>query len=203
MYLEGFKMDKLAAVLAGYLLGSVNFSILITRFLFGKDIRDGGSGNAGATNTARQFGIVYGVLVLAGDVLKAVAALYAGTLICGTDGILYAGAACVAGHCYPVFHRFKGGKGVAVGATAVFAVDWRVGACAVLFFAVAVFLSKKVSLGSVIGAMSVPVTALLISAPWFKLVLAVFVAGLVIARHAENIKRLRMGTEPDFSLHPR
>ena len=153
-------------LVAGYLLGSLSFSIILSR-LIGRDIRKEGSGNAGATNMTRVFGWAAGIATLLFDFLKALAAMLIGRALLGDVGICLGGIASMTGHCFPVFHNFKGGKGIATGAAIGWMIDWRVFVCILVVFLIVSLLSKKVSLGSV-------------------------------CRHAENIRRLRAGTEPDF-----
>ncbi|MCR5576916.1 MAG: glycerol-3-phosphate 1-O-acyltransferase PlsY [Oscillospiraceae bacterium] len=193
---------KYAAILIGaYLLGSMSLSILVSGALFGKDIRTQGSGNAGATNMARVFGWGAGLLTLAGDAAKAVVCMLVGKALAGDVGLALAGMACIFGHCYPVFHDFKGGKGVSVGGVIAFGIDWRVGLCVVGVFLLGALLSKKVSLGSILGAITVTAASVAfgLSAP--KIVLAAFSMALCIWRHRGNIQRLLAGTEPDFKAH--
>ena len=118
----------LIILLGGYLLGSLNISIILSRIL-GRDIRKQGSGNAGATNMTRVFGWAAGVATLAFDVLKAFAAMWIGRKLLGNTGVSLGGMAVMAGHCFPVFYNFKGGKGIATGAAVGFMIDWRVGDC--------------------------------------------------------------------------
>ncbi|MCR5136421.1 MAG: glycerol-3-phosphate 1-O-acyltransferase PlsY [Oscillospiraceae bacterium] len=182
---------------AGYLMGSLSFSIILSGIL-GRDIRRQGSGNAGATNMTRVFGWGAGVATLAFDMLKALAAMLLGRSLLGDVGICLAGMAVMLGHCFPVFHHFRGGKGIATGAALGLMIDWRVFVSIVAAFLIGALLSKKVSLGSICAALTI-VPATWIFAPRAPL-LALAVFGMVIAltRHRENIRRLIAGTEPDF-----
>ena len=190
-------------VLAGYLLGSMSVSILVSSRIMGGDVRTKGSGNAGATNMARVYGWSAGVLTLAGDALKAAVSMVIGYILLGDYGLAAGGIACIIGHCYPVYHCFKGGKGVSVGAAIALAIDWRVFvAVAVTFFVVA-FISKKVSLGSVCGAVMITVASALFGETLPKLILAIVSMILVVFQHRENLKRLYAGTEPDFKAGKR
>ena len=182
----------------GYFLGSLSFSIIISKLFLGRDIRKHGSGNAGATNMTRVFGWAAGVATLAFDFLKGMAAMLIGQKLLGDPGVCLGGMSVMAGHCFPIFHRFKGGKGIATGAAVGFMIDWRVGAAIVAAFLIGAFLSKKVSVGSITAALTiVPATWIFASRP-SMIALAVFSMVLAITRHSENIKRLRAGTEPDF-----
>lgn len=189
----------LTAVCA-YFLGSVSVSILLSRGIMNADVRAHGSGNAGATNMARVFGLRMGAVTLAGDMLKAALAMLLGFALLGERGMCVAGALCLVGHCYPALHEFRGGKGVSVGTAVFLAADWRVLAVAVVFFALAAFLSRKVSLGSLAAAVSCFAAAAYLALPLPRLLLVAFTMLLVILRHRENIIRLVRGTEPDFTL---
>lgn len=191
----------LTAVCA-YFLGSVSVSILLSRGIMNADVRAHGSGNAGATNMARVFGLRMGAVTLAGDMLKAAMAMLLGFALLGERGMCVAGALCLVGHCYPALHEFRGGKGVSVGTAVFLAADWRVLAVAVVFFALAAFLSRKVSLGSLAAAVSGFAAAAYLALPLPRMLLVAFTMLLVILRHRENIIRLVRGTEPDFTLGP-
>ena len=189
----------LTAVCA-YFFGSVSVSILLSRSVMNADVRAHGSGNAGATNRARVFGLRMGAVTLAGDMLKAALAMLLGFALLGERGMCVAGALCLVGHCYPALHEFRGGKGVSVGTAVFLAADWRVLAVAVVFFALAALLSRKVSLGSLAAAVSGFAAAAYLALPLPRLLLVAFTMLLVILRHRENIIRLVRGTEPDFTL---
>ena len=184
-------------IMVGYVLGSLSFSIILSRIL-GRDIRNQGSGNAGATNMTRVFGWGAGVGTLVFDMLKAVVAMLIGRALLGEAGICAGGIASMVGHCWPVFYHFKGGKGISAGAAVAAMIDWRVLITVVILFLIAAFLSKKVSVGSLCASVGI-FFATLIFAPRFPMLLLAFV-GMCIAvyRHKENINRLRAGTEPDF-----
>lgn len=191
-------MKILAVAVISYLLGSLSASILLSRTAWGKDVRNAGSGNAGATNMARSFGLGAGFLTLGCDMLKALAAVWLGSFLLGDVGIAIGGIACMIGHCFPVFHQFKGGKGISVGAALGLAIDWRVFVVIVAVFLIVAFLSKKVSLGSVSAALAITVSAILFHVGTPKLILAVCAMCLAIFQHRKNLERLLKGTEPDF-----
>lgn len=185
-------------IVAGYVLGSLSISILLSKNLLGRDVRRHGSGNAGATNMARVFGMHAGLITLAGDMLKAAAALLLGWLLCGDVGMMLGGISCLLGHCFPVLHGFKGGKGVASGAMVALAIDWRVFLCVVGAFLIGAFITKKVSFGSICGCLAIFIASALFGVSTPRLILAAASMLLVIARHRENIVRLINGTESDF-----
>ena len=188
----------IATVILSYLLGCLSLSIFLSNRLLGKDIRSCGSGNAGATNMARVYGLKMGLLTLLADAAKAVAAMLIGSFLLGEDGLCIAGCMCLVGHCFPAFHNFRGGKGVSVGAAIVFFIDVRAGLISAAVFFLAAVLSKRVSLGSVCAAVSIFISSLLLGLSVPKVILALFTMITVTARHKENIKRLINGTEPAF-----
>ncbi len=185
-------------IVAGYLLGSLSASVLLSKLGWGRDVRKHGSGNAGATNMARVFGLGAGFATLAGDMLKAAAAMYLGMKLLGDVGIAAGGIACVLGHCFPVFHEFRGGKGISVGAMVGLAIDWRVFVGVVVVFLIVAFLTRKVSAGSLAACVAITVFALVFQVSTPKLILAITVMCIAIFQHRSNIKRLAEGTEADF-----
>ena len=190
-------LKYLFIVVGGYLLGSVSVSIILSRLL-GTDVRKKGSGNAGATNMARNFGLLAGFATLAGDFLKAVIVMYVGHRLCGDWGLMAGGMACTTGHCFPLFYDFRGGKGISVGAAIGLMIDWRVFVGIVVVFLIGAFLSKKASFGSLCAAVAIVALALLLAMPLPKLLLAIYAAVIAVFQHRANIKRLSEGTEPDF-----
>lgn len=188
----------LIVILAGYLLGSMSTSLILSKLGWGKDVRKHGSGNAGATNMARVFGLGAGFATLAGDMLKAALALWLGSALLGDPGIAAGGGACILGHCFPVFHDFRGGKGISVGAMIGLAIDWRVFIGIVVVFLIVAFLTKKVSAGSLAASIAVSILAVVFHVSTPKLVLAIFAMCVAIFQHRNNIKRLAEGTEADF-----
>ncbi|MBQ3866419.1 MAG: glycerol-3-phosphate acyltransferase [Clostridia bacterium] len=143
--------------LCGYLLGSVNPAVILSKKLYGKDVRDFGSGNAGMTNMFRCFGKKAGFLTLAGDVLKALLAVLAGYLVLGDRGSYVAGFFCLLGHAFPVFHRFRGGKGVIVSAVTILLIDPLVFLILALIFALMFLATRIVSASSITAAFFLPI----------------------------------------------
>lgn len=183
---------------AGYLLGSIPFGVLLTRLFGAGDLRQIGSGNIGATNVLRtgRKGLAAATLVL--DGLKgAVAVLLARHFVpeLGDHAAMIAGAAAMIGHCYPIWLKFKGGKGVATLLGVSAALAWPIGVVFALVWVATVVIFRISSLGGMLGAVSAPITTLVMG----NMVFAAGLAGLaliVLRRHSENIARLRAGTEP-------
>lgn len=187
-------------LLAGYLIGSINPAIILSR-VKGTDIRKMGSGNAGATNTLRNFGKTAALIVTLCDVLKCViAVLISGTIavLINSDFVLFGKIAsavgCILGHNFPLYFSFKGGKGVLVSATAIFMLDYRIGLIALLSFIIIFALSKYVSLGSILSSCVAVIISAFISDTYIFLFVA-FASILTIIRHRTNIKRLIAGEE--------
>lgn len=186
--------------LASYLIGSLCASIPISKRIYGEDVRNKGSGNAGATNMARCFGIEAGLLTLCIDMLKTVIAMLLGRYAAGESGMALAGAFCIVGHCFPLFFDFHGGKGVSVGAAMALIQGPGVFLTAMGVFGIIVVLRKKVSLASISAAACLPLASWLFSASFPMLIMSAFSGVLVIVMHRENIKRLINGTEAEFKV---
>ena len=186
-------------LLAGYLIGSVNSAILLVRSKFKRDVRASGSGNAGATNVARVYGTAIGVLTLACDVGKAVIACLIGWAAMGRPGLMTAGLGCLIGHCWPLFFKFKGGKGVAVAAGTLLALDWRMFLIIISLFAMCVVLWGRVSLGSIVGVAAFPPLYYLFHGADAALAIGTVMCLLVVFQHRQNIRRLIHGEEPRFT----
>ena len=193
----------IAAAAAGYLLGSVSASVLLSKLAFRRDVRAEGSGNAGATNVARVFGMWAGIATLLADVGKTVLAILLGQWLAGDMGLCIAGIACILGHCWPVYFHFRGGKGVSVGAAIGLMIDWRVFVIIFIVFFVTFALCQIVSVCSIASAVALPVAACLLGVTTPKLVLAIVTGVLVIFMHRGNIHRLLTGTENKLSFHKR
>ncbi len=191
--------------LLGYFLGSVNFAVVISRLKFHDDIRNHGSGNAGATNMMRTYGKAAGIATLAGDIMKGIVTVMIARMLVGEVWAYLAGMCCVIGHAYPCYYRFKGGKGVAV--TAAIALILEPVAFLVIFavFAIVVGFTKYVSLGSVMGALMYPLILHNILESRFghsdiRMIFVFVICFLVIWLHRENIKRLQEGRENKISF---
>lgn len=191
----------LVTMVCAYLLGSLSFAIIVCKLTLGRDIRDYGSGNAGLTNAYRTMGGAKTLLVLLGDLAKAAAALEIGGALLGQGGKLLAGAFVILGHVYPIYFGFRGGKGVLVGAMTLLLFDWRIFLIALALFFIAVAITRWVSLGSILGAISFPFTMYYFYRSPLYTVVAVILSGAVIYLHRSNIKRILTGKENKFTLH--
>jgi glycerol-3-phosphate acyltransferase PlsY len=189
---------EIILIVFGYLLGSVPTGFILGS-MAGVDVRKAGSGNVGATNVARVAGKRQGILTLIGDTAKGVVpvilALQMGANLTTT---VMAGAAAFVGHLYPVFLKFRGGKGVAT-ALGVFVALAPVAALVLILMFIAIALSSRiVSVGSIATAMAAPLILWLFSYPPIVVGMAVFIAAAITLRHRSNIQRLLNGTEPRF-----
>jgi glycerol-3-phosphate acyltransferase PlsY len=182
----------------GYLLGSIPFGVILTRLFGAGDLRQIGSGNIGATNVLRtgRKGLAAATLLL--DGAKGAAAVLLARYFApemGDDGAMIAGAAAMIGHCYPLWLKFRGGKGVATLLGLALALAWPIGLVFAAVWLGAVLLLKISSLGGMLGAVAAPIAALALGYPTYAIGLA-GLAVIVLWRHRENIARLRAGTEP-------
>lgn len=194
-------VSVLVMAAAAYLIGSVNFSIILSKAMTGKDIRESGSGNAGATNMLRTYGKKMGALTLLLDVLKGVIAVWLVRRFSNSDTLAYfAGLFVILGHNFPIYFGFKGGKGVATSLGVVLVLDWRVGLIVALAAILIMAFTRYVSLGSICGGalfIIIEIAKALITddISIVRLICAVLIGGLLIIRHHENIRRLLSGTE--------
>jgi len=192
---------------AAYLLGSIPFGLLFAKLFGGGDVRKAGSGNIGATNVARVVGPLAGVLTLMFDTAKGAAAVWlAGRFTQESATWMMIGAiAVLLGHCFPVWLKFKGGKGVATALGVFLALCPLAAAAALLLFLLCVAYWRYVSLGSVAAAAAMPLTIYFLWAPHHAPPISVdagtlAIALLVIYKHDGNLQRLVEGTEPRFSF---
>lgn len=192
-----------------YAIGSINFSVILSKKMAGFDVREKGSGNAGSTNMLRAVGKKAAILTLVCDILKGVVsiliAFLVGKIVKDVDRALLiqiAGILVVIGHTFPIFFGFKGGKGVATSFGVLLMVNWKIGFICLTFALVIIIASKMVSMGSIGAAILFPVLTIFINEHYivsasglkyfiFSLILAVF----VIFNHRENVKRILNGTE--------
>lgn len=200
-----------------YLIGSVNFSILISKKVAGFDVREKGSGNAGTTNMLRSVGKGAAVITLILDILKGVVAIYVAILygnmvsklanIAVDNSILVqiAGIFVIIGHTFPIYFGFKGGKGVATALGILLTTNYQIGLICLVFAIILIVLTRMVSVGSLAAAILFPVLTLFLSKEnfiiegnyiWYSIIVAL----IVIFNHRTNVKRLLNGTENKISF---
>ena len=204
------------AVIA-YLIGSINFSVILSKKMAGFDVREKGSGNAGTTNMLRSVGKKAAVITLFCDILKGVVsiviAIIVGNIAKNLDRELLlqiAGIAVVLGHTFPIFFGFKGGKGVATSLGVLLMSNWQIGLICLVFALVLMALTRMVSLGSCAAAVLFPVLTLFINQHYTVLtdgksgrvyfIYSVILAIIVLYNHRSNIKRILSGTENKLSF---
>ena len=200
----------IVAVIA-YLLGSISFSVIISKKIAGFDVREKGSGNAGSTNVLRTVGKKAAVLTLICDVLKGVVAVLIATLVGKIwkelDGALLvqlAGIFVIIGHTFPIFFKFKGGKGVATSLGVLLITNWQIGLICLGFALVLMALTQMVSVGSIGAAILYPVLTIFITQNYIVtgnyIISSIIIAVLVVFNHRSNVKRLLSGTENRINL---
>jgi glycerol-3-phosphate acyltransferase PlsY len=191
--IESPAMETAAALLGAYLIGSISFAIVVSRVLRLPDPRSYGSRNPGMTNVLRTGRKAAAVLTLAGDAGKGWAAVWAASFL--TAEAAFAGLAAFLGHLFPVFHRFRGGKGVATAAGVLFGLDWRLGVGTLAAWLVIAATLRYASLASIVAAVFAPfASALLLD--WKSALIVGAMALLLTWRHRGNVARLFAGTEP-------
>ncbi len=190
--------------LVGYFAGSISPATVAGK-MYGIDIRKEGSGNPGTTNVLRTLGKKAAAVTLVIDVLKGYLPAAAAGLLVSETALIAAATGAILGHMWPVFFHFKGGKGVATTFGAIMAFDWRVGLFALVFALLGVFLTKRVSCGSIAASIAFPIAAYLFinrfpgSLGW-EYLWAAALGILIIWRHRSNIMRLIKGEEPPLGL---
>ena len=211
-------MEYIIIAIIAYLIGSINFSILISKKKAGYDIRQKGSGNAGTTNMLRNLGKKYAAITLICDVLKGVVAIgiaiIVGNILGDTNKALLvqiAGVAVVIGHTFPIFFGFKGGKGVATSLGILLMTNWQLGLICLVFALVLMALTRVVSMGSIAAAILYPILTLFVGGGHYIVessglgngyfIYSVVLAVIVIFNHRENIKRILSGTENKISFN--
>lgn len=207
----------------GYLLGSVNTAIVVSKAMYGEDIRTKGSGNAGMTNMMRTYGKGPAAITFIGDLMKTLIAMTVGTLVLGMNAAYLAGFFAILGHIAPIFHKFKGGKGVSSTAMFILYVDPLAFLAILAIFVLIVWGLKFLSLGSIICAFIFPylvysfenakLSSFIQANPnlpmesipyldlrFLRLVIMLLISFIIIFMHRSNIKRLANGTESKFSF---
>ena len=210
-------MEYVIMAIVAYLIGSINFSVLISKKKAGYDIREKGSGNAGTTNMLRNLGKKYAAITLVCDILKGIVAIciaiIVGKIMKDSNGALLvqvAGIAVVLGHTFPIFFGFKGGKGVATSLGILLLTNWQIGLICLVFAVVIIALSRMVSMGALAAAILFPVLTIFIGGEYYIVqgtglgngyfIYSVILAVIVAFNHRENIKRILNGTENKISF---
>lgn len=192
----------LVYVMIPYMLGSINTAVIISGKMYGEDVRSYGSGNAGFTNMMRIYGGKAAVITFVGDILKTVIAILIGWCVFGYLTAYIAGFACLVGHIYPMFYRFRGGKGVLCLTAMVLMLDWRIFLILLVCFVASVWMTKYISFGSVLCAMLFPLFLNRMNNSGLHMIeiIALAAAALVVFKHRSNIKRIFNGTESKFAF---
>ncbi len=211
-------INYFVVAIVAYLIGSVSFSVIFTKRFAGFDVREKGSGNAGTTNVLRTAGKGLAALTLLCDLLKGVAAvlvaLLVGEMIKADEQVRailvqLAGIFVIVGHTFPVFFKFKGGKGVATALGVILMVNWEVGLICLVYALILIALSRMVSIGSIATAILYPILCIFTNVNYIVggqqahinyVIYAVIMAIIVVFNHRENIKRLAQGTENKLSF---
>lgn len=194
------------AAFTGYLVSGINPAIILSKVIYGRDIRDLGSHNPGFTNFKRVFGMRWAIVVMITDLLKsALPALLFGYLFNFYLGQWHLGVTftcffSMLGHAYPIWYGFKGGKGFLVCLSAMWAVDWLVGAIATALMIVLLLITKYMSLSTTLAMLSCPVTMIILGISIIPVSIALISVLFMAIRHKENFARLYLGTESKFSF---
>lgn len=214
------------ALVLSYLIGSINFALIVSRIVARKDVRKMGSGNAGMTNVIRTVGIVPGLVTFVGDFCKGIAAPLIGkyllfpiifenapssvsAYLTPEYGVYICGILCIIGHAYPVFFSFRGGKGVSTAIAVLYCVNWLVATFVFVTFLLLFAITKIISVGSILGAIEFTLYNLLINVNKglptgefiYIIILSAVISVIIVFKHKENITRLRNGTEKQLSSH--
>lgn len=200
----------IAVFAIGYLIGSINFSVILSRKLAGFDLREKGSKNAGTTNMLRTVGKKGAAMVLILDIIKGVLAVFIAKLISGDFNTAIAcqiaAFSVVLGHTFPIFFEFKGGKGVATSIGVLLVLNWQIGLICLVYGIIMIALTRMVSLGSITAAILFPVLTIFIKDHYIAegftyVIFGIIMACFVLFNHRTNIKRLNEGTENRISFN--
>lgn len=201
----------LMVAIIAYAIGSISFSVIISKKMAGFDVREKGSGNAGTTNMLRNVGKRAAALTLLCDVLKGVLAIGIAIIVGKVNPdlnpaiLVQIAAICVVvGHTFPIFFGFKGGKGVATSLGVLLLINWKIGLICLVFGVILIALTQMVSLGSIAGAILFPVLTMFIHecyiVPGNYIIFSIIIGVFIAYNHRSNIKRLLNGTENKISF---
>lgn len=186
--------------LISYFVGSIPFSYLIPKYLSKVDIRQVGSGNTGTTNVVRTLGLKVGILAFIGDFLKGLLPTLAGYMLLGAIGGIIGGSFAVIGHCYPVWLKFKGGKGIATSAGVLVVLMPKIFIILLTIQFIIIFITKYMSLASITSAVLLPVFCMIFAVPTEVIIFAAGLGAFVIYRHRSNLMRLIRGEEKKLTI---
>lgn len=198
-----------AVAIIAYFIGSINFSVIISKKVAGFDLREKGSKNAGTTNMLRTVGKKAALVVLICDILKGVIAILIAKLMTSGEnqaiGVQIAAVAVVLGHTFPIFFGFKGGKGVATSIGILLVINWQIGLICIVYGVLILLLTRMVSLGSITAALLFPVLTIFIRTHYIAdgagyTIFGIIMAIIILFNHRSNIKRLNEGTENRISF---
>lgn len=191
----------IAAAVLGYVIGSVNAAVIITKYILKSDVRERGSKNAGAANVTRVFGPVAGGSTLLLDMAKVMLVMWLGGVMAGETGTATAAIACLTGHCLPIFFGFKGGKAVAVTAGIGLYMDWRLFLICIGIYLLAFLIKKTASIASLSGVTFMPITMLVLGGfSVSRYVVAIAAVAFVWIMHWPNLVRLAHHEEKAFAV---
>lgn len=204
-------IENIIVAIIAYLIGSINFSVILSKKMAGFDVREKGSGNAGTTNMLRAVGKKAAAITLICDILKGVVAIliamFIGNMVETSNVALLvqiAGVAVILGHTFPVFFKFKGGKGVATSLGVLILSNWQTGLICLVFALILMALTQMVSVGSIAAAILYPVLTLFIRENYivegYYFIYSIILAVIIVYNHRENVKRLLNGTENKISF---
>lgn len=189
--------SAIITVLVGYLLGSINTSLIVGRF-YNFDVREHGSKNAGLTNTYRTIGKIAALWVIVGDVLKSVISCLVGYYLLKDFillGVMLGGTAAVIGHNWPIYFGFRGGKGILATFTVILLANWKIALILLAIFIIVVLFTKYVSLGSIAASIMLPIMGLVLNQGWAFVIFALILGSIAIIRHIPNVERIINKTE--------
>lgn len=225
LFLHQYYFELILLFVVSYLIGSINFSIIVTKIKKTQDIRTIGSGNAGFTNVLRSIGVGPAIITFVGDFLKGLLAVYLSRLIIQTNplaetdifilqySVYLSGLGCLLGHLYPCFFEFKGGKGILTSWAVTLLIDYRIFLIMILIFLALLVMTKIVSIGSLAAAISYPIVTFLVTYFWdcnevhnityvvMCTFISLIVGVMVFYKHIPNLKRLINGAEKKISIN--
>ena len=192
-------INQIFFISSAYLIGSLSFGIIVSKFFNLSDPRTIGSKNPGATNVLRTGNKLAAILTLIGDILKATFAVKIAILIGLSDlELMQICLAVLIGHTYPIYHKFKGGKGVATALGILLAINWILALCAIFIWLIIFSIWRYSSLAAIIASLAIPIISYFLNETLYILLTNILITALIIFNHHTNIKKLIKGVEPNF-----